>query len=124
MSKASVASRVGPRSPLGLWLALLAGPTAGSLQLSVNYALVKWACASGGEWVLTAIAAVLLVLSLGGAGLGALHLVGVGEQHAVARTWSAESRRLLAATAIGLDALIAVFLVNTLIAFAALTPCE
>jgi hypothetical protein len=116
--------RIGPRGPLGLWLALLAGPTAASLQLSINYALVKWACANGGEWVLTAVAVTLLAIALGGAVLGGVHLTGVREEHAVARVWSADSRRLLAATAIGVDLLIAVFLVNTLIALAALTPCE
>ncbi len=124
MSDATVADRLGPRSPLGLWLALLLGPVAASLQLSVNYALVKWACAHGGEWVLATITAALLAVALGGAALGYLHRTGVREPDRVAQTWSPGSRGLLAATAIGLDVLIAVFLINSLIAFAALTPCE
>jgi hypothetical protein len=70
------------------------------------------------------MAAAMLLVSLGGAALGYLHLAGVDESHPVAQTWSADSRRLLAATAIGLDVLIAIVLVNTLIAIAALTPCE
>jgi hypothetical protein len=116
--------RLAPRGPLSLWLALLAGPTAASLQLSVNYALVKWACAAGGAWVLATIATALLIVSVAGVGLGFAHLVPAGEEHDAARTWSAESRRLLAATAVGLNALIAVFFVNTLIAMAVLSPCE
>ena len=116
--------RVAPRGPLSLWLALLAGPTAASLQLSVSYALVKWACAAGGAWLLATLAGVFLAVTIAGVGLGLVHLVSVGGEHEVARTWSAESRRLLAATAVGLDALIAVFFVNTLIAIAALSPCE
>ena len=124
MSAASAADRVGPRSPLGLWLALLFGPAAGSVQLSVNYALVKWACANGGEWVLTGITVALLAVALAGAALGFLHMAAVREGDRVAQTWSAGSRELLAAAAIGLDVLIAVFLINSLIAHAALTPCE
>lgn len=112
------------RQPYGLWLALLAGPTAASLQLSVNYALVKWACAARAAWVLPAVAAVLLAIAVGGGLLGVTHLAVARRDDAVARTWSAESRRLLALMAIGLDALIALFLVNTLIAMAALSPCE
>jgi hypothetical protein len=107
-----------------LWLALLAGPVAASVQLSISYALVKWACANGGEWVLTAITAALLALTLGGAALGGVALTAARRTDAGAHTWSAASRRLLAITAIGLDLLIAIFLVNTLIAIAALTPCE
>ena len=45
----TAAERSTARSAAGLWLALLAGPLAASLQLSLNYALVKWACANGGE---------------------------------------------------------------------------
>ncbi len=124
MDAPDTATRAALRGPVALWVALLAGPVAASLQLSVNYALVKWACAHGGEWVLTVIAAALLIVALGGAALGYLHLARVDGSHPVAQTWSADSRRVLAVTAIGLDVLIAVFVVNTLIAIAALTPCE
>jgi hypothetical protein len=112
------------RGPLALWLALLAGPAAASLQLSVNYALVKWACAAGASWVLVALTAGFLALALAGIALGTVHFVSVRGGHPVAQTWSAQSRRLLAVTAIGLNALIAVFLINALIAIAALSPCE
>ena len=112
------------RGPLGLWLGLLAGPTAGALQLSVNYALVKWACAAHQEWALAALAVLLLLIALAGAGLGAVHLVSVGPEQRVAEVWSADSRRLLALIAVGLDVLFAIFVVNSLIAIAVLSPCE
>jgi hypothetical protein len=112
------------RGALGLWLALLAGPSAATLQLSLNYALVKWACANGGEWVLTAITVASFALAIGGAALGVVHLVATGDERGGVPIWSADSRRVLAITAVGLDLLIAILLVNSLIAIAALTPCE
>ena len=111
--------RAVPRGPAGLWLALLAGPTAGAMQLSVNYALVKWACAAHQMWVLAALAVLLLLIAL-----GAIQLVSVRQGDRVAALWSADSRRLLAAIAIGLDVFVAVFIVNALIAIAVLSPCE
>jgi hypothetical protein len=120
----TAADRPAVRGALGLWLALLAGPFAATLQLSLNYALVKWACANGGEWVLTAITLALFALAIGGAAVGVVYLVAVGDERRGVPMWSADSRRVLAITAVGLDLLIAIFLVNTLIAIAALTPCE
>jgi hypothetical protein len=112
------------RGPFALLLALLAGPAAASLQLSVNYGLVKWACAANASWVLAALAAGFLAVAASGAALGTVHLLGVRHEHPAARTWSSQSRHLLAAVAIGVDALIAIFLINTLIAIATLSPCE
>jgi hypothetical protein len=112
------------RGPFALWLALLAGPAAASLQLSVNYALVKWACAAGASWVLALLTTSFLAIAVAGIALGTVHFTGVSGEHPVAQTWSAQSRKLLAVIAIGLNALIAVFLINTLIAIATLSPCE
>ena len=114
---------VAPRRAAQLWLALLAGPAAASLQLSVNYALVKWACGHGGAWVLGVLAAMFLLLSLVGVALGVLHLTQARDEPQ-RQMWSADSRRLLAITAVGLDALIVVFLLNALIAIKVLSPCE
>jgi hypothetical protein len=120
----TVVERDVARGPTGLWLALLAGPAAASLQLSVNYALVKWACAAGRAWVLAALAAMFLAVAIAGLVIGTRHLVSVGGDDPLSRTWSAPSRHLLAAVAIGMNALIAIFLINTLIAIATLSPCE
>lgn len=110
------------RSGARLWVAMFAGPVAASLQLSVNYALVKWACSHGGAWVLGALAATFLLLSVVGIALGATQLPRTGDDDP--QLWSAQSRRLLAFTAVGVNALIGVFLLNSLIAIKALSPCE
>ena len=120
----TVVEREVVRGPFGLWLALLAGPAGASLQLSVNYALVKWACAAGASWVLAGLALVFLAMAGAGLALGATHLVSVGGDHPAGQTWSAQSRHLLAAVAVGMNSLVAIFLINTLIGIAALSPCE
>jgi hypothetical protein len=53
-----------------LWFAVLAGPAALFVNLFAGYALVKWACASGHTFVLTAIDIAMLGLSLAGAWVG------------------------------------------------------
>ena len=116
--------KTAPQWAADLWLALLAGPAAASLQLSVNYALVKWACRQGGAWVLWALTAAFMVVSVIGVALALVHLVRAGDRHPATQIWSTESRRLLAMTAVGLDALVVVFLLNSMIALQVLSPCE
>jgi hypothetical protein len=53
-----------------LWFAVLAGPAAVAANMLAGYALTKWACASGHTFVLTAIAAVMLIVALSGAWVG------------------------------------------------------
>ena len=53
-----------------LWFGVLAGPAAAGLNMFAGYALTKWACASGHTFVLTAIAAVTLMVALSGAWVG------------------------------------------------------
>ena len=53
-----------------LWFAVLAGPGALFANLFAGYALVKWACASGHTFLLTAISVAALGLSLAGAWVG------------------------------------------------------
>jgi hypothetical protein len=53
-----------------LWFAVLAGPAALFANLFAGYALVKWACASGHAFVLTAIDIAMLALALAGAWVG------------------------------------------------------
>jgi len=112
------------RGPIDLWMALLAGPVAGALQLSVGYALVKWACAAGGEWLLGVLAGVFLATALGGAAWAATHLRTTGEPDRSRQEWSAGSRQLVAMMAIGVNLLTAIFMANAIIAIAALSPCE
>lgn len=124
MTTTDTAGATTDRSPLGLWLALLSGPLAASIQLSVGYALVKWACANGGTWALGVLAGVLLAAVLGGGALAAVHLADTGPEDAVARTWSPSSRGLLAVVALALNVFTAIFLTNVIIALSALSPCE
>jgi hypothetical protein len=51
-----------------LWACVLAGPLAALAQLQANYALVLWACGSGGTWALHAVS-LLALLVAAGAGL-------------------------------------------------------
>jgi len=54
-------------SSISLWSAILAGPIAFAVALELRYALVGWACVNRSTWVLTAIAASLLLLPITGA---------------------------------------------------------
>jgi TRAP-type C4-dicarboxylate transport system permease small subunit len=53
-----------------LWFAVLAGPVAVAVNQFAGYVLVKWACASGHTYVLTAIDIAMLGLALAGAWVG------------------------------------------------------
>ena len=53
-----------------IWFAVLAGPAALFANLFAGYALVKWACASGHTFVLTAIDMAMLGIALAGAWVG------------------------------------------------------
>jgi hypothetical protein len=54
-------------SPLALWTGILAGPAAWALDLSISYALVKWACSTQHGGVLRAMTfAALTLVAAGG----------------------------------------------------------
>ena len=106
-----------------LWFAVLAGPTAVTLNMFAGYALVKWACASGHANVLTAIALVSLVLALAGAWVGWScrgRLRGADEQggRIVDRSY------FIAVTATGLALLNALLIVMQAYPRFVLSPCE
>jgi hypothetical protein len=54
-------------SPLPLWTGILAGPVAWALDLSISYALVKWACSNQREALLRSMTPAALVVVAGGA---------------------------------------------------------
>jgi hypothetical protein len=53
-----------------LWFSVLAGPAALFANQFAGYALVKWACATGNTFVLTAIDVAMLAVALAGAWVG------------------------------------------------------
>ena len=123
MTAADTAERMARRGAASLWLALATGPIASGLHLGVGYALVKWSCASRATWALALIAALSFVIAAGGAALALVH-VADDRASLAGGAWSLDSRRLLALVALGLNVLLAVFIVNTCIAIATLSPCE
>jgi hypothetical protein len=113
------------RRPVGLVVALISAPAAVTLQLSISYALVKWACATDRAWVLGLLAGIAFACTLAGVALGAWNLETATRWDAGGDWyWSGRSRRLLACVAIGLGLFSAIFVVNSAIAIAHLSPCE
>jgi hypothetical protein len=106
-----------------LWTAMLAGPVAFAFNLQVGYALVKWACSRQQPFVLLAVAMVALALTTAGAWLGWTCLA------KLRGTANEEGGRVIdrsyfmAVVAIGLDALLALWMVTTMIHLM-LSPCE
>jgi hypothetical protein len=96
-----------------LWLAVLSGPAAWTLNLLVGYALVKPVCANRSSLTLPLLSAVALVMSLGGAWLAWACLAKLrGSSHFVALT------------SIWLNLLIALLIVTAAVAPFLLSPCE
>ena len=106
-----------------LWFAVLAGPAAVALNILVGYALVKWACASGHTYVLTALAALMLGLALAGAWVG-------WACRAEIRDANEQGGRIVdrsyfgALVAIGLSAIAALLLIMQAYPHFVLSPCE
>ena len=106
-----------------LWTSMLAGPLAFALNLQVGYALVKWACSREQHFVLPLVAVLALALTGWGAWLGwscLAQLRAANEQGGshVDRSY------FMAVVAIGLNALLAFWIVTTMIPQAVLSPCE
>jgi hypothetical protein len=55
-------------SSVALWTGILAGPIAWAADLQARYALVKYVCANGAEWIMWVITIAALII----AGFGAL----------------------------------------------------
>lgn len=72
------------------WLGVLTGPVVLLTSLSIAYALVHFACASGERWPLHAVSVIALLLTLGGA-LSAWYIMRTGRSPDENRT-AARSR--------------------------------
>ena len=111
------------RGLVQLMAALFVGPVAAGLHLQISYALVKWTCATGGTVVLIAVAALACGLSLAGAWL-AWSLLARMRQVSEDGGRRIDRSFFLAIVAIGLDVLLALFVVISAFAVFVLSPCE
>jgi hypothetical protein len=123
---------VGTHPPHGYWdqaglawlsFAMLAGPLALTINLGAGYALVKWACASGHAFVLTALSLGTLALALAGTWVGwrcRAQLPGANEHggRIVDRSY------FVAIVAIGFSLLNALLVTIHAYATVVLSPCE
>ena len=111
------------RTLLLLWASMLAGPLAFAFNIQVGYALVKWACSRQQPFVLIVVAAAALALAAGGAWLGWGRLVQVRGAANEEGARAIDRSYFMAVIAIGLDALVALWIVATVIHLV-LSPCE
>jgi hypothetical protein len=107
-----------------LWTSTLAGPVAFAINLQVGYALVKWACSREQAFLLPLVSVLALALTTWGAWLGWTCLVKVrdaaNEEGGRQIDWS----YFMAVVAIGLNGLLALWILTTMFPQAVLSPCE
>jgi hypothetical protein len=106
-----------------IWFALVAGPLAWASRELVSYALVRPSCVIGSTQLLFVTAAVMLGLALSGALAGRVCLVrsrGARDDggRPVDRNW------FIASVAVGLDVLVAVLIILSVVSEFTLSPCE
>jgi hypothetical protein len=106
-----------------LWTSFLAAPFAWIVDQGLSYPLVKWACATGNTYVLTAIGAVALGITVWGGWLGWSSFVRLRGASDDGGTQEDRSY-FLALLAIGFNALIAVLVLTAGIPPFVLSPCE
>ena len=104
-------------------VALIAGPLAWALRQLVSYALVRPSCAVGSAKWLLLIAAAMLLLTLSGAAAGRVCLVRSGARGGDAGS-AGERAWFMATVAVGLDLLIALLIVVSVVSELVLSPCE
>jgi len=106
-----------------LWTSMLAGPVAFAINLQVGYALVKWACSREQTFLLPLVAVIALALTAWGGWLGWTCLVKVRAADEQGGTIQDRSY-FMAMVAIGLNAILALWILTTMFPQAVLSPCE
>jgi hypothetical protein len=107
-----------------LWSALAAGPLAWTVNQGVGYAVVKPLCGGPGPPVLWTVAMLALMLTSGGIWLS-WRLMGQLRESASDDGASVPDRSyFMTVVALGLNALIAILIVASLIPQFLLSPCE
>jgi hypothetical protein len=107
-----------------LWTSMLAGPVAFGFNLQVGYALVKWACSREQTFVLTLVAAGALALAGWGAWLGWTLLTQVSATADERGGRMIDRSYFMAQVAIGLNLLIALWILTSTFPQVILSPCE
>ena len=107
-----------------LWASMLSGPVAFALNLQIGYALVKWACSREQEFLLPLVAVLALALTGWGAWLGWQCLVKVRESANEEGGRVVDRSYFMAVVAIGLNILLALWVLTTMIPPVVLSPCE
>ena len=109
---------------LTLWAALLAGPIAWTFNQGVGYAVVKPLCAGGATYLLWALGAAALALSVAGA-LMAWRLAGrIGRNAAEHGGTPRDRSYFMALLATAFNLLLGVLIIASLIPQFLLSPCE
>ena len=107
-----------------LWASMLSGPFAFAINLQVGYALVKWACSREQAFLLPLVGALSLALTALGAWLGWSCLVKVREAANEEGGRLIDRSYFMAVVAIGLNAILALWIVTTMLPQVVLSPCE
>ena len=107
-----------------LWTSMLAGPLAFAINLQVGYALVKWACGREQAFLLPLVSVLALALTAWGTWLGWTCLVKVRDAANEEGGRLIDRSYFMAVVAIGLNALLALWILTTMFPQAVLSPCE
>jgi len=107
-----------------LWIAALGGPLAFALNLQIGYALVKWACSREQTFLLTLVAAVTFAGAVAAAAVGWSCLVKVRDAADEQGGRLIDRSYFMAATAVGVDMLLALLIALTVVHHFLLSPCE
>jgi hypothetical protein len=111
------------RGLLLLWVSLLSGPAAWTVNQLAGYALVKPVCVSGQYLALAAISAAALTAALAGVWIGARCLRRLAGAD-LAGGGQANRSRFLAISAIGLNLLLALLIATAAVPPFILQSCE
>jgi len=106
-----------------LWTSMLSGPIAFGLNLQSGYALVKWACSRDQRFVLPLVAIACFGVAMYGVYLG-WTLLGKTGDATEAGGREVDRSYFMAMTAIGLNALLGLLILTTMVSQFVLSPCE
>ena len=123
METGRVNVRAADRALTYSWVALGAGLLAAGLHLPVSYALVKWSCATNQRGALIVLSAIAFCVTAGGAWLAG---VCQSRLRSPADTDGAAQRDrsvFVAQAALGIDAILALFIAASTIGPLVLSPC-